>query len=90
MPTTSLAATAWGGKSTVGTRGHESSAGTASSVTFTPLQGLEIVNPMASERQVDEHKKYFSATAGFVNVKGKTPAAADANESAQNHTSNMD
>lgn len=86
MPTTSLAATAWGGKSTVGTRGHESSAGTASSVTFTPLQGLEIVNPMASERQVDEHKKYFSATAGFVNVQGKKPAAADANESAQNHT----
>ena len=28
--------------------------GTASSVAFTPLQGLEIVNPMAAEKKVQE------------------------------------
>ena len=38
----------FGGKSTV--RGATS--GTASSVAFTPLQGLEIVNPMAAEKKV--------------------------------------
>jgi len=40
----------FGGKSTV--RGVTS--GTASSVAFTPLQGLEIVNPMAAEKKVQE------------------------------------
>ncbi len=40
----------FGGKSTV--RGAVS--GTASSVAFTPLQGLEIVNPMAAEKKVLE------------------------------------
>ena len=40
----------FGGKSTV--RGATS--GIASSVAFTPLQGLEIVNPMAAEKRVQE------------------------------------
>lgn len=44
-------------------------AGTASSVAFTPLQGLEIVNPQAAESRASESSgKYFSATAGFASV----------------------
>lgn len=40
--------------------------GTASSVAFTPLQGLEIVNPQAAEVKVnDSSAKYFSNTSGF-------------------------
>ena len=39
----------FGAKSTV--RGQE--LGTASSVAFTPLQGLEIVNPLAAEKKQD-------------------------------------
>ena len=43
--------------------------GTASSVAFTPLQGLEIVNPQAAEAKVNEaNAKYFSNTAGFMSV----------------------
>lgn len=46
--------------------------GTASSVAFTPLQGLEIVNPQAAEKKVNEaNAKYFSNTAGFVKVKSE-------------------
>ncbi|KAM7537355.1 hypothetical protein Aperf_G00000065439 [Anoplocephala perfoliata] len=74
MPTTSLGAAAtssaiWGTSSSLKRGTGTETAGTASSVTFTPAEGLEIVNPMASEKQVDEHKKYFSATAGFVKSK---------------------
>ncbi|XP_070580403.1 U4/U6 small nuclear ribonucleoprotein Prp31-like [Ptychodera flava] len=59
----------YGGKSTV--KGRETS-GTASSVAFTPLQGLEIVNPNAAEKKVAEaNAKYFSATASFLHVKDK-------------------
>ena len=43
--------------------------GTASSVAFTPLQGLEIVNPHAAEEKVNEaNAKYFSNTSGFTSV----------------------
>ena len=57
---------AYGGKSTV--RSHVS--GTASSVAFTPLQGIEIVNPKAAEKRVAEaNAKYFSNQSGFFNVK---------------------
>ena len=43
--------------------------GTASSVAFTPLQGLEIVNPQAAEKKVDEaNAKYFSTSASFIKV----------------------
>ena len=46
--------------------------GTASSVAFTPVQGLEIVNPNAVERVNEANQKYFSATSGFLSV-NKTP-----------------
>ncbi|ELT98453.1 hypothetical protein CAPTEDRAFT_177631 [Capitella teleta] len=56
----------WGGSTTV----KKQVAGTASSVAFTPLQGLEIVNPQAAEKKVLEaNQKYFSATSGFLKVK---------------------
>ncbi|KAK9503782.1 hypothetical protein O3M35_010268 [Rhynocoris fuscipes] len=54
----------WGGSSTV----KKQVSGTASSVAFTPLQGLEIVNPQAAEKNVTETNKYFSNTAGFVKI----------------------
>lgn len=44
------------------------STGTASSVAFTPLQGLEIVNPNAAESTKSQDGKYFSNNAGFLNV----------------------
>ncbi|KAF2352578.1 Nop domain [Trinorchestia longiramus] len=45
-------------------------AGTASSVAFTPLQGLEIVNPHAAENsQAKAGNKYFSKLLSFKNVK---------------------
>ncbi|XP_062617634.1 U4/U6 small nuclear ribonucleoprotein Prp31-like [Saccostrea cucullata] len=56
----------WGGSTTV----KRQIAGTASSVAFTPLQGLEIVNPQAAERKVQAaNAKYFSSTAGFHKLK---------------------
>lgn len=54
----------FGGSTTV--RKHVS--GTASSVAFTPLQGLEIVNPQAAEKPIDADAKYFSNTSGFLSV----------------------
>ncbi|KAH6943721.1 hypothetical protein HPB50_025873 [Hyalomma asiaticum] len=55
----------YGGSTTV--RRHVS--GTASSVAFTPLQGLEIVNPHAAESKAgDSGAKYFSNTAGFLKI----------------------
>lgn len=54
----------WGGSSTV----RKQVSGTASSVAFTPLQGLEIVNPQAAEKSGIESNKYFSNTAGFVKI----------------------
>jgi len=60
----------FGGASTV--KKHIS--GTASSVAFTPLQGLEIVNPLAQEKKVDEaNAKYFSPSASFMKVKTPMP-----------------
>ncbi|XP_052861768.1 U4/U6 small nuclear ribonucleoprotein Prp31 [Anopheles cruzii] len=59
----------WGGSTTV--KKHIS--GTASSVAFTPLQGLEIVNPQAAEKPTGETgAKYFSNTSGFLSVGKKT------------------
>ncbi|OXU19250.1 hypothetical protein TSAR_014024 [Trichomalopsis sarcophagae] len=56
----------WGGSTTV----KKQISGTASSIAFTPLQGLEIVNPQAAEKKVSEaNAKYFSNTAGFLKVK---------------------
>jgi len=57
---------AYGGATTV----KRQVAGTASSVAFTPLQGLEIVNPQAAEKKVNEATvRYFSNTGTFFNVK---------------------
>ena len=50
--------------------------GTASSVAFTPYQGLEIVNPQAAEKRVDEaNAKYFSPSAAFMKVKTPLPGS---------------
>lgn len=55
----------WGGSTTV----KKQVSGTASSVAFTPLQGLEIVNPQAAEKKAQEaNAKYFSSTGSFVKV----------------------
>merc|ERR1712187_493818 len=64
----------WGGTSSI--KKHVS--GTASSVAFTPVQGLEIVNPMAAEKKVEANAKYFSATSGFRSIAkpGQQPFAA--------------
>ncbi|CAI5440157.1 unnamed protein product [Caenorhabditis angaria] len=45
-------------------------AGTASSVNFTPIQGLEIVNPSARESkdQPGTSSNYFSSSGSFVNI----------------------
>ncbi|EFP05279.1 hypothetical protein CRE_29245 [Caenorhabditis remanei] len=44
-------------------------AGTASSVTFTPVQGLEIINPAAQEQQQSSStSNYFSSSGSFVNI----------------------
>jgi len=60
---------AYGGKSTV----RSQVSGTASSVAFTPLQGIEIVNPKAAEKRVQEaNAKYFSSQSGFYNVSKKS------------------
>lgn len=58
----------WGGSTSV----RRQISGTASSVAFTPLQGLEIVNPQAAEKKVNESAaKYFSNTSGFIKVEKK-------------------
>ncbi|MCI4374280.1 hypothetical protein PGIGA_G00004530 [Pangasianodon gigas] len=63
----------YGGKSTV----RDRSSGTSSSVAFTPLQGLEIVNPQAAEKKVAEaNQKYFSNMAEFLKVKKEGGAKA--------------
>ena len=55
-----------GGQTTV----RRQVAGTASSVAFTPLQGLEIVNPHAAESNAKAgNNKYFSNLLSFKNVK---------------------
>ncbi|KAL1494738.1 hypothetical protein ABEB36_010286 [Hypothenemus hampei] len=58
----------WGGSTTV----KKQISGTASSVAFTPLQGLEIVNPQAAETNISEaNAKYFSNTSGFLKIDKK-------------------
>lgn len=58
----------WGGSTTV----KKQISGTASSVAFTPLQGLEIVNPQAAEVKVNEaNAKYFSNSSGFLKLDKK-------------------
>merc|ERR1712130_884243 len=54
-----------GGRTTVG---RDNVNGMASSVAFTPLKGLEIINPNAAEKR-EESNKYFSDDSGFTSVK---------------------
>ncbi|TDH65014.1 hypothetical protein CCR75_001699 [Bremia lactucae] len=43
--------------------------GLASSLAFTPVQGIELMNPEAAKARVAQaNKKYFSAASGFVSV----------------------
>ncbi|KAK1948303.1 U4/U6 small nuclear ribonucleoprotein Prp31 [Phytophthora citrophthora] len=43
--------------------------GLASSLAFTPVQGIELMNPEAAKARIAEaNKKYFSAASGFVSV----------------------
>ncbi|XP_055334914.1 U4/U6 small nuclear ribonucleoprotein Prp31-like [Paramacrobiotus metropolitanus] len=59
----------YGGTTTV----RRQVAGTASSVAFTPYQGIEIVNPQAAERSgTATTNKYFASTSKFIQVT-KTP-----------------
>jgi U4/U6 small nuclear ribonucleoprotein PRP31 len=45
---------------------HSQSSGLASTVTFTSLQGMELVNPDAQKDRVRQaNQKWFSETAGF-------------------------
>ncbi|XP_014661594.1 PREDICTED: U4/U6 small nuclear ribonucleoprotein Prp31-like [Priapulus caudatus] len=64
----------YGGVTTIGGRStiRGSVSGTASSVAFTPLQGLEIINPGAAEKKMDD-AKYFSSSSGFLKVKTPLP-----------------
>jgi U4/U6 small nuclear ribonucleoprotein PRP31 len=55
----------WGGTSTV----RKNISGTSSSVAFSSIQGLEIVNPNACEKpKGTESQKYFSSANGFTKV----------------------
>jgi len=79
---------AWGGTTTVKTHRQMSGvSGTASSVAFTPLQGLEIVNPQAAEKKVDEaNAKYFSTSAAFIKV--QTPIVGGGGGNSSSTSSN--
>ena len=61
----------WGGTSTV----RRNIAGTASSVAFSSIQGLEIVNPNAAEKETKgtDTAKYFSSSVGFTKVSSVIP-----------------
>jgi len=57
-----------GGRTTTG--GRDNVNGMASSVAFTPLKGLEIINPNACEKR-EQSNKYFSDESGFTSIKPK-------------------
>merc|ERR1712066_277827 len=42
--------------------------GLSSSLAFTPVQGIELANPNAARKAPEVGEKYFSNTAGFVNL----------------------
>mmetsp|Transcript_33135 Transcript_33135/g.72211 ORF Transcript_33135/g.72211 Transcript_33135/m.72211 type:complete len:502 (+) Transcript_33135:24-1529(+) len=52
-----------------------SESGLSSSLAFTPVQGIELANPNAQRKAPDVGEKYFSNTAGFVNI-AQTPRPA--------------
>jgi len=51
---------------TAAAAGNES--GLSSSLAFTPVQGIELANPNAARKAPDVGEKYFSTSAGFVNL----------------------
>mmetsp|Transcript_47657 Transcript_47657/g.132610 ORF Transcript_47657/g.132610 Transcript_47657/m.132610 type:complete len:504 (-) Transcript_47657:100-1611(-) len=51
---------------TAAAAGNES--GLSSSLAFTPVQGIELANPNAQRKAPDVGEKYFSNSAGFVNL----------------------
>lgn len=59
----------YGGTTTV--KKHAATSGTASTIAFTPKQGLEINNPLAAEKVAEANAKYFSNASGFFSVKPK-------------------
>ena len=70
---------AYGGTTTI----KRQVAGTASSVTFTPLQGLEIVAAQAVEKKADivrYFSKYFVRTGTFINVNAPAPGPSSSKE----------
>lgn len=51
-------------------------AGTVSTVTFTPVQGIEIINPQAQEKKVAEaNAKYFGTSTGFMKIQTPLPGS---------------
>lgn len=73
----------YGGTTTI----RKQVAGTASSVTFTPVQGLEIVNPnaAAAEKLDGTQTKYFGTTTQFINLAPLVPAPVMKKELHQKH-----
>ncbi|CAJ0578150.1 unnamed protein product, partial [Mesorhabditis spiculigera] len=59
-----------GGQTTVRSK---VTSGTASTVTFTPVQGLEIMNPTAIEKESPSTSSYFSSSASFMHAKTPKP-----------------
>jgi len=52
--------------------------GAVSSVTFTPIQGIEIINPQANEAKVAEaNAKYFGASTSFFKVQTPLPVKSE-------------
>lgn len=47
--------------------------GLSSSLAFTPVQGIELANPNAQRKAPEVGEKYFSNSAGFVNLANQTP-----------------
>ena len=64
---------AMSGLNVMGGGGLESQkSGTASSIIFTPVQGMELVDPTSNQDKVDEaNKKWFNDSSGFASAKPK-------------------
>jgi len=52
-----------------GTRTSGITSGLSTTLSFTPVQGMEFGDPLAAERRLREaNEKYFSSTSGFMKV----------------------
>lgn len=59
-------------KKAVTTASSGQTSGLSSSLVFTPVQGLELVNPNAAAQRVQEaNQKWFNAASGFLSAKPK-------------------